>query len=314
MNTKDLIVFSMLPGIGNSIIKDIVLKNEFTDLIELKENFLANKYKIPKLRNIDQFKNALINIKKYEDKCEEIYEQCHENKISIISLIDKNYPNKFKTIKDMPSILYVKTKQKSNLDWPENENIGIVGSRDANKEVLDWTFQIAKELCNNCFNVISGLAKGVDTSAHMGSLEISGKGITTAVIPNTIEISPVSNRDLADQIIHNNGLIISENAPNVPFNSKQFIQRNRIISALTCDYLIVPHCKINSGTLSTIKYAIKLNKKILIPKGHTSTEITYNAIIQLTKNFQLVTLDEIIEIIKKQSFHNADQKQKDLFK
>lgn len=145
-----------------------------------------------------------------------------------------------------------------NKDLLNKKIVGIVGSRDAKKQAIRETFTLAKMLVKCGYVVCSGLASGIDTSAHLGGIKS-----TIAVMPVCCLTScyPYSNIELKRKIIENNGLLISISKHDTPVK-QDFFNRNDVVVDL-CDFLIVMDGKIPSGTFYTTKRAILKGKKVI---------------------------------------------------
>jgi len=258
MEKKDLITLKQLPGIGDGIINKI-LKEGFENIEDFCDKHQKYTFGI---KDISKFNKALENIELYTEKSLSIMDDCVQKDIKIITVKDKNYPIGLKRIGSSPTVLYCKSKNPENLTWPTN--IAIVGTRNCTENGRGWAFKAAKKLTEKGYNIISGLANGIDTAAHKGSLDVGlGKGITTAVITNINEISK-SKIELSEEIINHDGILLSENPPNTKFQPSQLILRNRIQTGMS-DYVIVVECPEKGGTISTISFAQKQKKPIFIP-------------------------------------------------
>ena len=177
-------------------------------------------------------------------------------KIQKISINDSIYPESLKTIKNPPKLLYVIGKT----DLLNYKSIAIIGSRKASDEGKKIAQKFATELSCIGLTIISGLAKGIDSQAHIGAYNKKGK--TIAVLPSGFNnIFPEENIDLAKKILINGGLLISEYPPETIEQSSNFLARNRIISGLSTGLLIVESA-FRSGTSVTAKYAKSQNKPI----------------------------------------------------
>ena len=176
---------------------------------------------------------------------------------SIIHLNNLNYPKQLLNIKNPPEKLYVignKTLlQSSNI-------IAIVGSRDCTEYGRQQSFIFSKELSCKNYTIISGLAIGIDSAAHLGALK--GKGNTIAVIGSGFNnIYPEENLWLFNYILQNNGCIISEYPPDTKISMKNFPKRNRIISGIANSVTVI-EASFRSGSIITAHQAINLNKKV----------------------------------------------------
>ena len=120
--------------------------------------------------------------------------------------------------------------------------------------------KFSKDLCEYGITIISGMAIGIDSFAHKGALEVGGE--TIAVLPSGLNnIFPKQNEQLYNQILRNNGLIITEYEDDVEADSKKFLERNRIVSGLSIGILVVEG-GIVSGTSVTARLAKEQEKKI----------------------------------------------------
>ena len=180
-------------------------------------------------------------------------------KIEEISINSKEYPQNFKNIYDSPKKIYLI----GNKDLLYQKGIAIVGARDATQYGKKIAYNLAKELSEQNIVIISGLAIGIDSYAHKGSLE---KG-TIAVLGSGIDnIYPKENLELAREIIKNKGCIISEYPLGTKPERLHFPQRNRIISSLS-DGVVVIEASKRSGALITAEFALEQGKEVFAVPG-----------------------------------------------
>lgn len=158
----------------------------------------------------------------------------------------------------IPETLHVR----GNIDLLQSEqrNIAIVGTRSPDATALQLSYQLGIFVAELGAASISGLAIGVDTSVHTASVD--NKAPTIAVLAKYPDqnIYPSSNTQLAERIVRNRGVIISENQ-NREVNSRSLVQRNRIIAALSNVVLLVSAGQ-NSGTAHTMRVAWSLGLPI----------------------------------------------------
>ena len=141
-----------------------------------------------------------------------------------------------------------------------NPIISIVGSRSCSENGKSLARKFAYELSQCGITIASGLAKGIDTVAHLYSYKEKGK--TIAVLPNGFNhIFPKENIDLYEKILDNGGLVISEYSPDIKAKSKYFLERNRIVSGLSLGVLVVEAAH-RSGTSVTAKLAQTQGRKV----------------------------------------------------
>lgn len=159
-------------------------------------------------------------------------------------------------IENPPKILYVE----GNKGILNTNSISIIGSRSCSNEGIGIAKKFARELAEQNITVISGMAVGIDTAAHMGALEAGG--LTIAVLGGGFKhIFPKENIGLFHKIIENGGAIITEYPPNKNVISKQFLERNRIVSGLSLGTLVV-EAAFRSGTSVTAALAKSQGKKV----------------------------------------------------
>jgi len=214
------------------------------------------------------------------------------DKIQTIKKSSRNYPEILKEISDAPKQLYVR----GNLPKDHNLNFAIVGTRAASDYGRTLTFKIAKELAELGFNIVSGLALGIDTQAHLGALE--GKGRTTAVMGSAIDdnsIYPSENLNLVKKIISSGGAVISEYEPGTKSEIWFFPERNRIISGLSRGVLVVEAPE-KSGALITARIALEQNREVFAIPGSifSKNSIGTNNLIKSGAKM-VTTVDDILE-------------------
>lgn len=147
-----------------------------------------------------------------------------------------------------------------NLELLNNPIISIVGSRSCSENGKSLARKFAYELSQCGITIASGLAKGIDTVAHLYSYKEKGK--TIAVLPNGFNhIFPKENIGLYEKILDNGGLVMSEYPPDIKAKSKYFLERNRIVSGLSLGVLVV-EAAYRSGTSVTAKLAKTQGRKV----------------------------------------------------
>lgn len=186
-----------------------------------------------------------------------------QNKIDIISIEDEEYPPNLKEIYNPPICLYSKGNNKTL----KKIGIGIVGARECSHYGKEIAQRFSYELVSHQINIVSGLAKGIDSYAHLGA--IYGKGITVAILGNGIDlIYPKENQYLAKKIIETGGVLLTEYPIGTPPNRMNFPARNRIISGMT-DGILVIEAKQKSGTLITVDFALEQGRNVFaIPRKY----------------------------------------------
>ena len=191
-----------------------------------------------------------------------------------IDINNSNYPKELKKLEKPPMQLYFK----GNVKLLNTIGIAIIGSRNCTKYGERMAIKFSKELSENGLTIISGMAKGIDKYAHIGSIETTGS--TIAVLPCGLNnIYPKENIRLYNQILDNGGLVLTEYEENEKAESKKFLERNRIVSGLAIGTLVVEG-GYRSGTSVTARLTKNQNKKVFCipssienPKGKTPNKL-----------------------------------------
>ena len=176
--------------------------------------------------------------------------------IKIIKKNDTSYPKKLLEIKDPPEQLYV-IGDESLLN---KKSIAIIGSRDCTQYGYEQAKKFAKELSKENICIVSGMAIGIDSAAHIGAKGKIGK--TIAVLGSGFNnIFPEENEELFYEILEQGGCIITEYAPDVKPAYNNFPSRNRIVSGLSEGVLVV-EARHRSGTSITARFAKEQGKNV----------------------------------------------------
>ena len=250
MNNLELILTLLnIKGLGRKTINKIIRQGELNHL---------NSSEI-----IDYLNNINLKIKKIITKDELRYANeiakrtihiCNNEDIKISTLLDENFPQKLNNIDDNPLAIYYK----GNYDCLNDKGIAIIGSRNPSLHGVNVSYKISSILSQKNYTIVSGLANGCDTFAHIGALDTYGK--TIAVMPCGLDmVYPNNNRNLFNRIINNNGCVISEYPPGQTVSKYRLVERDRLQSALS-EGIIVIESTVNGGSFHTVNYGFDQNK------------------------------------------------------
>lgn len=237
--------------------------------------------------------------------------------MKIIKEGNTNYPEHLLKIKNPPKQLYVLGDE----TLLNKQSIAIIGSRDCTQYGYEQAIYFAKELSKRNICIVSGMAIGIDSAAHIGAKSELGK--TIAVLGSGFNhIFPEENEELFYEILEEGGCIISEYEPNVEPNSKHFPIRNRIISGLV-DGVLVVEAKSKSGSGITARLAKEQNKKVYcIPSNIDSKNgVGTGKLIQQGAKLVLSPQDILIELgmnvienkISEKKIIKVDKKYKEVY-
>ncbi|MDR0997335.1 MAG: DNA-processing protein DprA [Zoogloeaceae bacterium] len=167
----------------------------------------------------------------------------------LLTLADPDYPPALFDAPDPPTLLYAR----GDLSALARQAIAVVGSRNATAQGLKTAHDFSQALARAGFSVVSGLALGIDAAAHTGALD--GQGQTVAVIGTGADrLYPASNRALAERLLAEGGLILSDFPLGTPALAANFPRRNRIIAGLARGVLVI-EAAVASGSLITARLA-----------------------------------------------------------
>ena len=211
--------------------------------------------------------------------------------INIVSLSDSFYPPLLREISFRPLLLFYKGKlPNATKPW-----VAIVGSRICSSRGRNLAKELAFELSSRGFTIVSGLARGIDTYAHIGALE--GSGETVAVLGCGLDIDyPFENRFLKEKIVQK-GALITEFLIGVEPMACNFPQRNRIIAGLS-QAVIVVEARVKSGALITAHLAADYGREVMAFPGGPENPYTRGCNRLIKEGAYLVeNLEDILEIL-----------------
>lgn len=268
--------------------------NELIDKYGEKEVFLKIlKKNLTRRKKWELIKNGLIfslfdNFDFSEEKKD--LENFEKNGIKFISFLDTKYPELLKSIYDPPIALFYKGEIEDN-----SINVAVVGTRRCSMYGKRVAEEIGELLSNNGVTVISGLAYGIDSSAHIGALKGSGK--TYAILGSGLnKIYPKSNLNLSKKI-EERGALISEYFPDTLPKDYQFPERNRIIAGLS-KVVVLVEAPEKSGALITIDFAIDFGREVFCVPGPINNKMSFGChkIIKDGGNI-LTSYDDLLDFL-----------------
>ena len=265
--------------------------------------FKLDEFQLRKYFNIDDTEYKKILNSKNLSLNEEI-EALKKNRVKVLNLKSKNYPEDLRNISQPPVFLYYK----GDISLLENRKIGVVGTRKATSYGRITCEKMTEDLVSNEITTVSGLALGIDSICHKRTLEKSGK--TIAVVGSGLDIIyPKENRILWEQI-ERSGLIISEYPLGTEPIGYNFPMRNRIIVGLSRGILVIESQK-KGGSLITAELALEEGREVFAVPGDIfspSSEGCNN----LIKNSQAKLTTDIKDIITEYGWEIKNNKNSNL--
>ena len=281
---KYWIWLASVEGLGP--VKKFALLNKFETA---KRIYNATEKEILK---VDGMSDKIVqNMQKAKDaKLLEKYEKyILKNDFKSINISDDNYPVKLKNIYAPPITIFAK----GDISLLNSKSIAIVGSREPSKYGIYVAEKFSKELSKEGITIVSGLARGIDTFAHVGALSSFGK--TIAVLGSGIDVVYPKENAKYYREISEKGLIISEYIVGTAPESKNFPQRNRIISGLS-DGVLVVEARKNSGTMITTDFALEQGKELYVIPGNITSNLSAGTNNLIKEGAKLVT--DVYEILE----------------
>ncbi|MDP3771990.1 MAG: DNA-processing protein DprA [bacterium] len=206
------------------------------------------------------------------------------------------YPELLKEIPNPPAALYGKGAVEALT--AHSIAIALVGTRRTTRYGIEVAELLAHELAEAGITVVSGLATGIDATAHTATLE--RKGTTIGILGSGLDRAsffPRENWNLSERIIKENGVVVSEYPPGTPPLKEHFPQRNRIVSGI-CKGIVVVEAREKSGALITARFALEHNRQVFAVPGSifSPTARGANLLIQEGAKLILSTADILVEL------------------
>ncbi len=260
MNERDAyIALNMMQGVG-----PVTVRKMAEHLGSVAAIFEGSDADLKALRGCGTDKIA--SVLKLRGSVDPVLEQDKADKLGarIVTFIDPEYPELLKTIHDPPLALYVQ----GTFETSDRHSIAVVGTRHATHYGMETAKRLSRELTVAGYTVISGLALGVDTSAHQAALD--AKGRTIAVIGGSLDnLYPPENAGLAKKIACS-GAVVSEFPLGRKPDRTTFPMRNRIVSGMTVGTLVIEAGR-NSGALITANQAAEQGRQVFAVPGRVDS-------------------------------------------
>ncbi|NLB88288.1 MAG: DNA-protecting protein DprA [Syntrophomonadaceae bacterium] len=268
-------------GVSNSTLYKIVEHfGSFSACLEAEYKDLQKSFLSPSICD---------GIIKSRHECFNYMDSLINDDIKIITISDEEYPQLLKNIANPPYILY----GKGDINLLNEFCIAVVGARAATQYGKKVAYELGKELAAHDVVTVSGMARGIDSEVHKGSLQAQGK--TIAVLGSGIKvIYPKENTELYKNICQE-GLVISEFAPQTwpePFN---FPMRNRIISGLRYG-VVGGEARIKRGALITSDFALEQGRDVFAVPGPITSKNSEGTNNLIKQGAKLITcVEDILE-------------------
>lgn len=254
-STEAMIILNLLECIGPITVRRLL--EEF----DLPERILgASTSRLIRINGVGE--EIASSISKWEQRVDLKAElaRCESYGCQLVTSLDEDYPPLLKQIYDPPIVLYFK----GSIRPADHSGVAIVGSRRSTHYGRETARKLSQQLAGAGVTIVSGGARGIDSSAHHGALY--SKGRTLCVLGNGINlVYPPENRELYDQIAEN-GAIITQFPFNRPADRQSFPIRNRIVAGMTPGTIVI-EANVKSGALITANMANDYGRQVFAVPG-----------------------------------------------
>lgn len=282
------IAFSSIENIDSPFVQR--LYNYFGDI---ETAFKANKNELSQIEGLSIKKAENFIKARDEVNVEKAVDEVVKRGINYLTFEDERYPEMLKHISNPPVVLYYKGDLFScNLE----KTLAVVGSRRASSYAKEALTKIISELGNTDICIVSGLASGIDTTAHIAALDSNLK--TIGVIASGFDYTyPAANKHLYEKIENGCGAVVSEYYPTFEPLKFRFPQRNRIVSGISYGTLVA-EASLKSGALITSNLTLEQGRELMCIPGLITNPNTQGIYKLLKNGAAIVTCaDDILETL-----------------
>jgi DNA processing protein len=254
-NILEWLALQLIPGLGHVGCKGLIARYGDPGSV-----FCASLRDLARVEGVRQETAKRIISRESVPRAEKVLREIERLGARVVRFTDPEYPSSLREIRDPPLLLYARGKEiplKLAL-------VAVVGSRNPTDYGIRAAEVIAKGLAGRGVGVASGMATGIDSAAHWGSLE--GNGFSIAVLGTGIDVLyPEANARLYNRLIEQ-GAVVTELPPGTPPDPWNFPNRNRIISGISRGVVVV-EATLKSGSLITASLALEQGRDVFAVPG-----------------------------------------------
>ncbi len=197
----------------------------------------------------------------------EEYRKMRAAQISLLTLLDAEYPERLREIPDAPFALFVRGR----LPEETAPSVAVIGARDCSEYGRSVARQLGGLLGSKGVTVVSGMARGIDGISQEAALEAGGRSI--GVLGSGVDVCyPAQNKALYARLLEK-GAVLSSYPVGTPARSQNFPPRNRIVSGLA-DAVVVIEARVKSGTLITVDMALEQGREVYVVPGRVTDRLS----------------------------------------
>lgn len=259
MNDRYLIALASIPEVGPVTIRRLISVFGSPEAV-----FKAGRKELMSVEGVGSTRAGFIRDFAGWDKLDGDLLRITAKGVKVVSFDSADYPHSLRNIPDAPLVLYMR----GEVGQDDKFALAIVGTRTPTQYGKSVTESLSRELSAMGFTIVSGLARGIDTSAHTGALMAGGRSI--GVLGSGIDVPyPPENKTLIEKL-EASGAVLSEFPPGTSPNRENFPRRNRLISGLSMGVLVV-EAQADSGSLITASLALEQGKEVFSIPGNINS-------------------------------------------
>jgi DNA processing protein len=256
--TRTLLTLSLLPGVGPRAVKDLGSRAPLAQVVERPDD---HRDRIPAEAR------SLLRSREAERRAEAQLRLAARLGVRVVGWDEPDYPCYLRETYDPPPILWVKGRLVGD-EGPTS--LSVVGSRAASPEGRTLARSLARDLAAVGVTIVSGLARGIDVSAHRGALDIGGR--TVAVLGSGLDrIYPAEHQEVVEALV-SRGAVVSEFPLGTAPAPGHFPRRNRVIAGWSRAVVVVEAAE-RSGALGTARFAIEEGREVGAVPGHPGSPV-----------------------------------------
>lgn len=291
---------SRIPGVGPVMGKSLIAYCGSAEAV-----FSEKKFRLARIPGVGLISaSAIISYREF-NRVEEELRFIEDNHIRAIHFSSPEYPLRLKQEQDSPLVIFVK----GNFNLNHERIVGMVGTRKNTLIAGDITRKMVERLKNYNVAISSGLAYGIDITAHKASVEFNVP--TIAVVAHGLDsIYPGQHKNVARQMVEQGGAIISEHFSGTALNPDLFPRRNRIVAAIS-DCIVVVESQKKGGSMITADIAAGYNRDVFAVPGRPTDPMSEgcNYLIKSLQASLCETADDIAKAMNWEEFEQSKSRQ-----
>ena len=238
-----------------------------------------------------------------KEHAEKELEAANDINARMTSVLDDDFPLNLRFIHNLPPFIFYRGDLDESAD---TRSIAVVGTREPSERGLEKAWKIAEQLAESRVTVISGLAKGIDTAAHKATLDADGRTISVFGTGIT-NVSPTGNRDLAERIVDEGGLLVSQFFPSATGAHWTFGKRNEVTSGISQGTVVIEASK-TSGAKMQARLAYEHGKNVFLIKSLVESQDWAQSMVEDGQAVLVTRLEDITDrLVDEERLRYADK-------